>query len=540
MTTLLLPKSPVESAPGFPSPVTASNQIFPGKPLLTDEALGWLAYLDAKTAFNSTWFKDDAIHPSWDNYTGAPIGVYHRYDLSYATWALGLMAENTPAWRERYSKILGYMADRFLEYWAMWDWIENSGPDPNRANYPAEAAVLFPPGYMGKYDIPGWAGNGIEPFEYDPDPVRGNGSCNLMYKGYLNLVLGFYNYVSGDAKYDAPFTVRYSEDKTFTYDHRSLNELIANQLRTNISGLGCEVMKVYPWCNNLTGLGMRLFDIMHGTDLTSAYEGYKRYQRENFMGNGTGTGPIDWLSLYWDPTLPFNMKNEEHQFAYNWWANVWNGLPLDPQLFERLYEGAKRRFFTPQEDGSAYSIGLPGLDGDYQYATICAASAAKEIGDNEAFEAFNLWIQNNYQPTWDANSGAFYFHLGLNEEWPRGQLNDWLMPAYTITQPGQWRKLFREPNTAKFYQPTLTGVDYPALFVRQAFAEDDSLYAAFTSTDATRAGSATTVTVTNLVPGARYQTIVDGKSRGETVSDAGDLTVDLTIGTHTLLVRRAG
>ncbi len=134
MTMLLSPKPAVESAPAFASPVTASNQIFPGKPLLTDEALGWLAYLDAKTAFNATWFKDDAVHPSWDNLTGAPIGVYHRYDLSYATWALGLMAENTPAWRERYTKILGYMADRFLEYWAMWDWIENAGPDPNRAN----------------------------------------------------------------------------------------------------------------------------------------------------------------------------------------------------------------------------------------------------------------------------------------------------------------------------------------------------------------------------------------------------------------------
>jgi hypothetical protein len=449
------------------------------------------------------------------------------------------MAENTPAWREEYGKILEYMADRFLEYWAMWDWIENSGPDPNRANYPAEAAVLFPPGYMGKYDIPGWAGNGIEPYQYDPDPVRGNGACNLMYKGYLNLVVSFFNYITGDDKYDADFKVRYDKDTVYTYNHRSLNELIANQLRANISGLGCEVMKVYPWCNNLTGMAQRLYDVMHGTNLTSSYQGWKRYYRENFLAPSFGPEPVAWHTLYWDPTIEYNMKGEEHQFAYNWWANAYHLAGLDRELGERLFKGAKNRFVDFQPDGSAFSIGLPGLAGDYQYATICATTCAQEYGDTELFEAFNLHIQNNYEPTWDAARGEFFFHLGLGEDGPRGQLNDWLLPAYTTTRAGQFGNMFTNPNTDKFHLPTLEGVDFPTLRVRQATSDANAFYGSFTSVDRDKLGEPTSYRITKLAPGAKYLLALSGAPATEATADAtGEISVKAKIGTHTLVVRR--
>jgi hypothetical protein len=548
------PTLPGDSAGEFPARVMSSDDIIPGKGYLTDEAIGWLTYLDRKTTFDDSWFKDDSVHPSWDNMTGAPIGVYHRYDLSYATYALGLMAENTPAWREEYGKVLGYMADRFLEYWAMWDWIENSGPDPNRANYPAEAAVLFPPGYMGKYDIPGWAGNGIEPYQYDPDPVRGNGACNLMYKGYLNLVISFFNYVTGDSKYDTDFKVAYDKDTVYTYNHRSLNELIANQLRANITGLGCEVMKIYPWCNNLTGMASRFYDVMHGTNMSSAYEGWKRWYRENAMSPSYGTEPVDKHALYWDPTINveeqglafpdatgYVMNGEEHQFAYNWWANAYHLSGLDRELGERVFKGAKKKFIEFQKDGSAFSIGLPGLAGDYQYATICATSAAQEYGDTELFEGLNLHIQNNYEPTWDAPRGEFFFHLGLGEDWPRGQLNDWLLPAYTATKPGQFGNMFSNPNTEKFRLPTLVGVDFPTLRVRQATSDANAFYGAFTSVDRAKLGEPTSYKVTKLTPGAKYQVAVSGAPVTETNADAkGEISVKAKIGTHTTIVRRIG
>jgi len=542
VSTDLSPPAPASNSAGeFPAKVTSSDQIIPGTTLLTDEAMGWLAFMDRKATFNQTWFKEEEPHPSWDNISNPPISPYHRYDLSYATYSLTLMAENTPAWREQYGKILGHMADRFLEYHAMWDWIENSGPDPNRANYPPEVGFLFPKGYMGKYDIPGWAGNGVEPYQYDPDPVRGNGACNLMYKGYLNLVVSFFNYITGDPKFDADFKVQYDKDTVYTYNHGSLNELISNQLRANISGLGCEVMKVYPWCLNLTGMAQRLYDVMHGTNHISSYNGWKRYFRDNFVSDGRGTGPIDNLTLYWDPTLEANMNSSEHQIAYNWFANAVHLAGLDPELGKRLYEGGRNKFVQVQKDGTAFSIGLPGLEGDYQMATITAVTAAKVFGDDETFEGLSAHVQNNYEPTWDAEKGEFYFGFGLGEDWPRGQLNDWIMPAYTITRPNQWANIFTQPNTEKFNLPTLEGVDYPTLRVRQATSDKDEFAGSFTSVDRGKLGEPTSYSITKLTPGARYQVAVSGSEVTEaTASNTGEITVSAKVGTHTTQVRRIG
>jgi hypothetical protein len=541
MSTNSVPPAAFDGSAGeFPGRVTSSRDLVPGKTLLTDEAMGWLAYLDRKTTLNESWAKDDVPHEAWDDKTQPPIMPFHRYDLTYATYALGLMAENTPAWREQYGKILGYMSERFLEYHSMWDWIECSGPDPKRAEYPAETAFMFPEGYFGKYDMPGWAGNGIEPYQYDPDPVRGNGTCNLMYKGYLNLVLGFYNSITGDDKYDSDFKVRYDADTTYTYNHGSINELMANQMRANISGLGCEVVKVYPWCNNLAGMAQQLYDNMHGTNYRSSYNGWKRYFRENFVNDGAGKDPLEWVTLYWDPTIPANMNGASHQIDYNWYCNAVHLAGLDEELGRRMYEGGKKKFLEYQPDGSAYSVGIPGMQGAYLMGTLCAATAAKIYDDEETFEALNAWIINEYQPTWDAARGEFYFGFALDEDWPRGQMNDWLMPAYTITRPGQWQDMFRKPNLDKFSLPTLEGVDFPTLRVRQAVSDADSFSGSFTSVDRERLGDPTSYRITTLTPGARYRVSVSGTDPVEaTASSTGEITVAAKFATHVTTVTRA-
>jgi hypothetical protein len=315
--------------------------------------------------------------------------------------------------------------------------------------------------------------------------------------------------------------------------------LISNQLRANISGLGCEVMKVYPWCLNLTGMAQSLFDTMHGTNHISSYNGWKRYYRENFLGNGTGTGPIEWHTLYWDPTIEANMNKAEHQVAYNWFANAVHLAGLDPELGQRVYEGAKKLFIEFQPGGTAYSIGLPGLAGDYQMATITATTAAKVFGDDETFEALNSHVLNTYEPTWDAQTGEFYFGFGLSEDWPRGQLNDWMMPAYTITRPGQWQNIFAAPNTDKFDLPTLEGVDFPSLRVRQATSTVDTFDGAFTTVDKDRRGEPTRYTITNLTPNASYRVRRTGAEPQDVQASAqGTLTLDAKIATHTVRVRR--
>ena len=186
--------------PLYPAPVSSLHDTVLGYPALSEEAMGWLAYMNRKVELDGTWAKDGKPHEAWDNVSGAPVQNLYRYDLTYGSFAVAMMAELTPAWREGYSKILSFLVDRYFEYWAFCDWVEEKGQDPGRLDYPEVMYKnLMPEGYAGRYSKPGWAANGIGPYGYNPDPVYGNGMANIMYKGYLNLSIGLYEYVSGDA-----------------------------------------------------------------------------------------------------------------------------------------------------------------------------------------------------------------------------------------------------------------------------------------------------------------------------------------------------
>ena len=83
---------------------------------LSAEAMGWLAHLHRKVSLGGTWTKHDVIGPQWDTRSFEPTMHYARYELTWLSWSMGLMAETTPAWREEYARILGFLADRYLEY----------------------------------------------------------------------------------------------------------------------------------------------------------------------------------------------------------------------------------------------------------------------------------------------------------------------------------------------------------------------------------------------------------------------------------------
>ncbi|MBS1870255.1 MAG: hypothetical protein JSS99_11390 [Actinobacteria bacterium] len=508
-------------------------------PALSDEAMGWLAYLHRKVGFGGTWSKDDVPHEAWDDRSFTPSGNFPRYDISWASWSLALMAETTPAWRETYTGILGYMAERYLEYWALYEWLEHRGDDPMRDRYPPEWASGLPPDLVGRYNISGWAGNGMGGYEYDPDPVRGGGQ-NLMYKGYLNLALSLYAYVSGDDRYDRPFDVVYDEDHVFRYDHRELNELIARQWREFWPGIACEAGKIFPWCNNLTGTAVRLFDTMHGTSLSYAYDNWKRYASRHYFQAGTETGPIESVTNYYDPGIDFHLNAPDLQGATIYAPVTWHGIGLDRPLFERMYEGMLRHFLREQPDGTAYLSPVPGMDVDANAATGLGAACALELGDRETYSALRGWIEASYEPTWDDEHGEFSFGFGLDERWPRGQYNGWVMPAFVLERPGQWQALHTHPNTAKFREPTLEGVDYPTVRVRQAFYDSAErvLNVAVTSADERALGRPTTLTISNLLDGAQYRLQLDGQVVDAGPPRDGRIVVATTVGAHTLVVQR--
>lgn len=161
-----------------------------------------------------------------------------------AALGVGLVAETTPAWREVYAEILRSLCDRLTQYWAWRDWIQQRGDDPARGDYPPMYMFFVPEGRFGEYNAPGWAGNGLQPQGFEPDPISAAG--NIYYKGFLNTVLGLHAHVAGDGRYDAPFDLAYDEQHSFRYDHGRIAETIAGQLGAAVEGVHCEINKIWP------------------------------------------------------------------------------------------------------------------------------------------------------------------------------------------------------------------------------------------------------------------------------------------------------
>lgn len=181
-------------------------------PHLNDRACGWLRHLYEKATTVDDWsYRGEGPHEWWDKTTGPPMTSWPRFDLQESAYAIALMADKTPAWREVYEKILEGICSRYVEHWGAVDFLNQFDDDPNQAQYPSFFKLLLPPDRFRTYNAPGWTGNGLNKFPdgapagYEKDPIAAEGM--LFYKGWLILTLGIYTRVSGNKKYLQPFDV---------------------------------------------------------------------------------------------------------------------------------------------------------------------------------------------------------------------------------------------------------------------------------------------------------------------------------------------
>ena len=213
---------------------------------LDDRCLGWLRYLHRKATTEDDWSRQGAPHPHWDDTTGEPMTSWKRFDLIDSSYAMALMCDRTPAWREPYERVLDELVTRHTSWWAAEDWMTQFGHDPARADYPDRYRPLIPPSRWGDYDVPGWTANGIEPYGVQPDPIQADGM--LFFKGFFTLLLGLHRYVSNSAKWNEPFTmINDGPDRTFTWTHSRIAEHLAAQWHNRQIGCHCENTKIWPY-----------------------------------------------------------------------------------------------------------------------------------------------------------------------------------------------------------------------------------------------------------------------------------------------------
>ncbi len=559
----------------------ADTKIVEGYPAISQEAAGALKLVWRLANIEDDWSKGGRIHDAWDRWTYWPYMAKVTYNLTFAVRMIAKIAQEIPAWREVCAEAAEKITARMNYYVSIYDWIEQKGLDPNRDKYPYfYYAHTMPPGTGGWYNAPGYAGNGlpvtmdgffqsimlapvkpnpVHPYtyshspgvgrQYDPDPVTAHGSSNMMYKGYYIDQLACNLAISGDrAKWEAPFEIVYDDDLRWTYTADKISQVLDEQFQSPMDpggsmmmyGIDCEVGKVFPLCVGVAGLGQKLWDKLQGENHSVGYEKWLAFAKTWVLGgNATPEDPYQWAAVYYDRDLNVATNLPQHQMPCFWTTVAYNTTPFETEWPEKILRDCIAKF-GKWEDGALRIVHAPEISGpmtlDDQWGQTFGMATAHELGDTETYNALRAYIDRAWQPI--HSDGEFAYHFNLGESWPRGIINH--IQGFSLAGgAGSTKRLYTEPNWAKFDQPTLTGVDYPNLTVRQAYYDADRRALAIAVTpgqDSSQVGTPTTLKISNL-GGATPTVTVDGVASSDFTSGGpGEITVTTTVGAHTVLV----
>ena len=493
-------------------------------PELNNRAQGWLNFLYQKATTPDDWSEDGSPNEWWDQISTAPMCAFPRFDLQESTYAIGLMADRTPAWREIYSEILDEIAERSITYWAAVDWLTQFGHDPDRKNYPEVwRGTLIPEEFWGEYDAPGWTANGVAPWGFHADPIGADG--NLFFKGWLNLTQSMHTYVSGYDKWSSPFSVAGAYNSRFEWTQHQLADHLHQQWAKTPMGPHCENTKAWPFCLSAAGLGLMMYDKIFDNNFHSSYSNWLSFTKDKYYGFNKN-GSLEWVTMYFDEINDHHHRTvPSHGLAVSFYAK-----PQDPQFAELLYRGAINFLgwdnpsipitneFMP--DPRMFALGL---------------TMSKEFDDQITHERLRKYAEENFEPQFfGINDSQFGFWFNLGEKWPRGQLSALAMCA-EVCEPEAWESLFNKPNLTKFYSPSIEGVDFPSVSIEKAFHDDrkGKLHFSISDGDKTKTNKKTNIEVFNLPDANEITVLCDGMKFNEyKILDNSRISINTQVRKH--------
>ncbi len=493
---------------------------------LDERCLGWLRYLHRKATTPDSWDRDGHPHEHWDNTSDPPMLCWHRFDLIDSSYAVAMMADVTPAWREVYGRILHELVFRHTGWWAAEDWLTQIGHDPKRANYPDQYRPLIPAHLWGDYDVPGWTANGVEPWGLQMDPIGADG--NLFFKGFFLVMLGLHLRTTGDPHFDEPFDIVRDGDNTFSWFHTAIAEHLHAQWQAAPAGCHCENTKVWPFCLAGAGLGLKLFDLQRGTN---HHEVFDRWWTDTCRGRYLhldGAEPPTMATMYYDPIL-----DVAHELPVMFATG--SSLYLAPQV----PDDARRLFEAGVAQADQLSRSGPAALPRPRPAAI-NLWLAREWGIEPLATTLAQAVEEHYEPTWDTTRGEFTWGFGLDETHPRGQYNATLAAAHVATE-GAWWRLANVAPGPRFDEPTVVGVDFPTVALSEARwdAGASTLYVTPEPMNDAVDGQPTSFRVVNLDKPDRWTVVTEDEAPVETTVVAGAVEVHTTTARRRHLIRRA-
>ena len=379
-----------------------------------------------------------------------------------------------------------------------------------------------------------------KPYPQERDPVRFR---NIMYSGHVGHMIGLYEMLYRDLKYDRPGSIvfEWSPSERYLYDYPKLNQVMFDQM-VNLPAhcIECEPNACFPECNQHPILSFLLSDPIHQTQLyekaspsfldfflekkmidPDTHETAMLYLVKQAATLSTRNPRYhNVLDLVITPAVFLHLISLDSASADGWtgaFMHAWQ-----PELIERHYPYQKAHQLVkgPKDQVRvANTVWEPKLR--YGFFALLAA----EVGDLETRDQILRAADAQYRPVWQ--DGAYYYpnnpSLGCTN------LTDKLLAlARALPAKGLWTLHNRPFDGAHFEEPTVTGVEFSKVGLRRAIYDRGQKALIITTVPAAKTGGKTSLIVMRLSPAKTYALTLD-RQDVRTVQNQSEIILEVLL-----------
>ncbi len=460
----------------------------------------------------------------------------YRYQLAYMAYTLSLAQyHHTPAYRELHRDTMARLIEKMMrwEVWGYWELASRGGK-------------VLDPDLTELRD--GWI-----------DPVMRQ---NVMYSGHLLMMVGLYEMLYRDGRFDAEGSLTFEfrpvfrgmGPEDFPYDHGRLVRAIFGEFeRNDFIGCECEPNAIFVNCNQFAVLGFIHYDRTHDTDLAArAMPAFRdRWMaRSNLFGNDPDADLPIFYRVRQDDFVYEDSEDNNESISAIAWAAVMHAWARE--YVEMVYTRGRDQVLRPMPDGTL-GVRLAGylqkhrdylanpgphatdpmMLGVHTFGTM--ALAAAEVGDRETLDGMLAFADTHMRPTWK-NGGLYYPRnddLGSNGYTTARVGNALVAGARLCPKDGLWNMYNHAWGEAELRRPQLCDVRYPEVLVREAAYDDGGATLRLALVPGDGRNDRQSFSVTNLDLSCTHTVTVDdrppltiGPNRSETSADDVRTAVD--------------